>query len=180
MSKKTQDFHIIITETMYREIKEIAAGMKTSMSGAVIFLFKCFLPFGEKHQLKAKERDSKYELIGDKNEKRYHLHVYLPLDSYRKIKQIHVHLNYYSMAQILRLKIKFFIMGIKKFGMELFLEKLKNIKKLWKEMKEKYRKEKRIFRKPLVYKDSKITDMVAVYTDHHSPYTFQFLEVVVT
>jgi hypothetical protein len=145
------------------------------MSGTIVSLFEKLMPFIEKNHIKAHEKKSKYEIISNPEEKRHSIHCYMPEGFYLKIKQLHHDLNYFSMAQLLRKMIDYFIAGCLKYGIKKFLEKLNKIINIWKIKKDGYKKEKMLFMQQLFTKNPNLPNIL-IYYDHNSrPYTMQFI-----
>ena len=172
----SHEYHLIACEKMYNDIEKIAKEIEMSLSGTIQMIYRSLIPFFEKNHIMAREWDCQYELIGKKDEKRLHIHIYMQHDLYRKLKLVHQDLNTYSLAQILRKMMHYFIRGYNKYGFTKFMEKLNNIKEIWKSMKAKFMKENKIFKKPNKNKSSRFTFINTTYTDHYCPYIFQFID----
>ena len=174
---KSHELHFIAGEKMFNTIEKISKEMDRSFSATIIIIYLYLIPFFEKNHLIAQEKESKIEAVGSEEEIRRHIHCYLPQELYRKLKLFHQDMNTYSMAQIMRKMMHYFIIGYNKYGLESFIERLKNCKGIWDEMKEKFIKDMKFFKKRITNKNSKYTFINTIYTDHYSPYSFQFIKM---
>jgi hypothetical protein len=168
------DYHFILNEESYLKLNKISAYMKNSLSKTIVVLFEKLVPYIEKKHLFSSEKNSSYMTIADKDEKRIHLHSYFPEHRFRKIKQIHNDLNYYSMAQIFRKLIDYFISGCMKYGVNEFIKMLENIKDKWENKKKFYKKEKVTFRKQLSYNPNNFPYMLITYDNNSCPIVMRF------
>ena len=175
---KSHELHFIAGEKMFDSIEKISKEMDRTFSATIIIIYLYLIPFFEKNHLMAQEKESKIELVGSEDEIRKHIHCYLPQELYRKLKLFHQDMNTYSMAQIMRKMMHYFIIGYNKYGLELFIAKLKKCKDIWDGMKEIFLKDKKVFKKRVNNKNSKYTFINTIYTDYYSPYSFQFLKMV--
>ena len=74
---------------------------------------------------------SKYKLVNNNIEiKRESIHIYLPEMFYKQLKAMHHDMNYYSIAQLLRRMLRFFLGLMKLYGKR-SIEELKTILKEW-------------------------------------------------
>jgi hypothetical protein len=174
-SKMKHDYHFVLNEKAYLKILELANQMDRSVSGTIVVLFEKLLPFLEKNHLSAKVKNSKYKIIAGKNEKRIHIHSYIPEYDYMKMKQLHFDLDVYSLAQILRELINKFISGCLKYGIEKFIDILKKIQDMWEKKKESYKKEKIIFKKQLSHKNVFFPYILIKYNNKSQIYDLQFI-----
>ena len=109
---------------------------------------------------------------GDPDEIREHAHVYFPEDEYRRLKLMHQDLNYFSIAQLLRSFLKFFIDLVKEYGENVY-QKLKKWFNQWNEENNKNRLTLREFVRQLWKIIRHIPDqnrLVNVYNGQYSPF----------
>ena len=105
------DFHFVVNAKLKKNLLDLRVFRNVySFSGIVVKILQVLYPRLEKEHFSGRERYSRYQLVTPKlTEKRCHVHVYLPMDLYRRLKLIHQDLNFYSMAQCLRWLIRFFL-----------------------------------------------------------------------
>ena len=200
MSKgKIHEFHFVVSHNTHQKLKQLSKKLNihpydncredkttkkkiknkpTSLSTTIVYIFEQMNAFLEKNHLTALEKDSKYELISHRDEKKVHIHCYMSEDLYRKLKIIHHDLNVYSLAQILRKMITFFLNGCIKYGIKKLNTQLNKIKKLWVIKKTVYQKENKIFVRQLSDKIRGIYYCRTLYGINYRPYQIQYLERV--
>ena len=125
------DLHFIMTKNDFEWIFKKAKELDESISGVVRIMIFYMMPFVDLNWLKAKSRKSKYKILDKKPKDRFHVHCYVPEEVYQKFKTVHKDLDFYSMSQIVRLIVKYFLHGVKKYGYEGFIERLQKCKKKW-------------------------------------------------
>jgi hypothetical protein len=175
---KSHEFHFIAGEKIFITIEKISKEMDRSFSATIIIIYLYLIPFFEKNHLMAQEKESNIELVGSDDEIRRHIHCYLPKDLYRKLKLFHQDMNTYSMAQIIRKMMQYFIIGYNKYGLNGFLERLKKVKDVWDGMKNKFITSNKIFKKRNNNKNSKYAFLNTIYTDYYSPNSFQLIKMI--
>jgi hypothetical protein len=86
-----------------------------------------------------KQRMSRYMLVNnDTDMKREHVHVYIPGSLYRQMKLLHQDLNFYSIAQLVRGLLEFYLTLVEEYGDDIF-NQLKKVFMQWKREGEKTR-----------------------------------------
>ena len=113
MSLQAHEFQFVMGRQMREEIKGLDLYKDVgSMSGSIVkilFLLSPILKLGHKW---GKQQESKYQYVsGDPDEKREFVHVYFPAEMYRQLKLMHQDLNVYSIAQIVR-RVLWFYLGL--------------------------------------------------------------------
>ncbi|MBN2546058.1 MAG: hypothetical protein JXB50_09700 [Spirochaetes bacterium] len=121
----THNFHFKLEIDSIEILKKIKIFKLKSLSGIIKFIIEYSYKFIEKSHFFDKEENSSYKKI--KNNK--NVHVYLKKEDYRRLKQIHQDLNYFSIAQILRKIINKFLFYYKKYGLENLIEKINKLSK---------------------------------------------------
>jgi hypothetical protein len=169
------DFHFKLNEESILKLSELSEEMGLSLSKTIVALFEKFLPFVEKNHLKAKEKESKYRIIAKTKEKRFSVHCYMPENLYKKMKQLHHDLNVFSLAQIIRKMIEYFILGCFKYGIKRFFVSLERVKNIWNNKKEFYKKEKIIFIRQLFYKIKNYPQILISYDENSIICGIQFI-----
>jgi hypothetical protein len=132
--EKKHEFHFVIARTIREHLKNLTVFKKPmSFSGIIAEILKILRPVIKGEHKWGEQRMSKYRYVSeDKDEKRDHVHTYLDEDVYRELKLIHQDLNFYSIGQIVRGFVDFFLELVKEHGDNVFKE-LKKIYKRWKE-----------------------------------------------
>jgi hypothetical protein len=169
------EFHFLLNEEQYHKLLKLSKSLNKNLSTTVVVIFDNLNSFVEKNHLTAKEKGSKYSPLSNPKEKRFHIHCYLPEHLYRRLKLLHHDLNTYSLAQIIRKMIEYFLMGCIKYGNGGFIERLTRIKEIWNEMKASYRKEKRKFIRQMSYKSNDIVYCFTIYGNDSLPYLIQLI-----
>ena len=59
------------------------------------------MPFVDLNWLKSKSRKSKYMVLDDKPEDRFHIHCYVPEEIYQKFKTVHKDLDFYIQLNLI-------------------------------------------------------------------------------
>jgi hypothetical protein len=136
--EKKHEYHFIIARKMVDELIRLDLYKATGNFSKVIEkILSVLIPVVKVEQEWGKQRESKYRLISeDLSEPRINVSAYLSEKMYRLLKQVHNDLNFYSIAQIVREVIEFFISLVKQYGeIGVFLY-LKKQYKRWKEEEE--------------------------------------------
>jgi len=141
----SHELHFILGKRLYNELIELSRVYKKSISKTMVLIFDSLDTFIEKNDLMAKEKGSRYSIIDKENNERHDVHCYIPETQYRKLGFTCQNLNFYSMAQVIRKLIEYFVRARLKYGFEDLVKKLNKIKELWNKMKKNYVREKRIF-----------------------------------
>jgi hypothetical protein len=170
----TYELHIVLNEKLLSDLKKHSRRLNSkSVSSAIVEIFEKYLPYLEKTQIEFQNRKSSYKLIADLKEKRKHVHVYFPEKYYRKLKELHQYINFYSIAQIIREIIELYLKECFKNGIELTLKKIELIKKNW-EKRKLMRKGKEYIRQ-LSQASPQIPMQTITYDSHYHPYSIKFL-----
>ena len=105
------EFHFILDQQSKRQlIKQKIFKGTHGLSNIIVSILRIMYPRMEKEHLFGRQRNSHYQKItSDPEQKRCSVHVYLPVDLYRRLKLIHHDLNFYSIAQCLRFIIHLFL-----------------------------------------------------------------------
>ena len=169
------DLHFVITKKDFNLILEKAKELEESLSGIVRIMIFYMMPFIDLNWLKSKSRDSKYKVLNSTPKERFHIHCYVPEDVYQKLKTVHKDLDFYSLSQIIRLVVKYFLHGIRKYGYKGLIERLIKCKKKWNKNLEKFADKKTIFRKQMRKGSSKFTYFQTVYSTEYEPIMIKFM-----
>ena len=137
-----------------RELRRICRYFEISKSELIVKILNLNIPLMEKYHLKRREQDSRYKIIeeyqgssgnlipGKPGVKcRVSIHTYLPGSLYRRLKQLHSELNFYSMAQLVREVIRFFLWLFERYGRDALkvLAILANIRENYEKRKDRWR-----------------------------------------
>jgi len=139
----------------------------------MVLIFDSLDPFLEKNELSAKQKNGRYSKVSKENEPRRNVHCYISEAQFQKLKFAHQNLDLYSIAQLVRKLIEYFVMANLKYGFERLNEKLNNIKNIWKKMKRDYVNEKRKFVRH--FSDDSIKFLIE-YTPFFSPASITLIE----
>jgi hypothetical protein len=169
------EFHFILNEELYSKLLKLSKSINKNLSKTVVLIFDNLNSFAERNHLTSREKESRYKTLAGPEEKRYHVHCYLPEYLYRKLKLIHHDLNTYSLAQIIREMIDNFLKGCSKYGNKDFMERLGIIKKIWDKKKLIYRKTKRKFLRQVSYKSNHLPYCITTYGNDFQPYLIQLV-----
>jgi hypothetical protein len=169
------EFHFVLSQKFYFKLLKLSKRLNKNISTTLVIAVEKLIPFIEKNHLSAKEKECRYKILEEPLKTRYHIHCYLPEKLYNKLKQIHLDLDTYSIAQILRKIIEAFLMGSSKYGEGEFLIKLEKCSKIWEMKKMIFRNEKRVFIKQMSYKIKKLSYCVTTYGNDSRPYLIQLL-----
>ena len=135
MKRSIHVLHFKLDKEQHSALLKIAEDNKTSLSKTIVSIIGKFMPFIEKNQISFQDRESRYQVINNKKEKRRSILAYLPQEYYRKLKHLHHDLNVYSIAQIMRKLIRYFINANEKYGFKNLSMYIERIDRKWKEKK---------------------------------------------
>ena len=126
-------FHFVMNRGMKKDLRNLDMfEKKGSLSGVIVKIFSLLTPLIKREHKWGEQRMSRYlPICNDPDEVREHVHVYFPGEVYRQLKLIHQDLNVYSIAQLLRGFLGFFLALVKKYGNNVFQE-LKKLFEQWK------------------------------------------------
>jgi len=159
----THNFHFKLEINTIEKLKKI--NNIKSLSGIIKFIIKSGYKFIEKSHYFEKEKNSCYNNINQSK----NFHIYLQEEDYRRLKQIHQDLNYFSIAQIVRKIINRFLFYYEKYGMEELIKKINNLNNLISlKLKKNIYKNKQLYQK----KYYSIT-----YNNEFSPIAFKLLYI---
>ncbi len=159
----THNFHFKLEIRMIEKLKKIS-NIK-SLSGIIKYIIKSSYKFIEKSHYFEEEKNSCYNRINQSK----NFHVYLQKEDYRRLKQIHQDLNYFSIAQILRKIINRFLFYYEKYGMEGLIKKINILNNLISlKLKKVINKNKLLYQKKYYS---------IVYSEEFSPIAFKLLYI---
>jgi hypothetical protein len=170
--KNVVDFHLKMDSEMKNMLKELPLYKRIqSLSGVIVRVIEILSPQMEKEYFKMKQRNSVYKLVNENLEiPRESVHAYLPDFQYAKLKSMHKELNLYSIAQLLRLMLRIFLLFYKRFG-EVAFEKFKHIFQKWKQRcssnKDWYKSLLQLFR--FLYQKKDECCLFSIYNDKFIP-----------
>ena len=144
-----KEFHFVLNEKTYEKIFEMKKDKKCSISKTIVDIIVQMTPYLEKHGISFKDEDTRYQKIGEDDEYRKHIHVYMPREMYKRLKKLHLDINYYSMAQILRHVIELFLKDRTNLGIDEHMKSLKKFKRNWELKKQKVMNEGKEFLRQL-------------------------------
>ena len=134
ITEHLHDFHFVMAEGMIESLKGLEMYKKAgSLSGVIVRILSLLGPvIGREHKW-GEQRFARYMPVsGDPDEVREDVHAYLPEGVYRRLKLMHADLNFYSIAQLVRGLLEFFIELVKEYGDNIF-QVLKKWFKQWEE-----------------------------------------------
>ena len=105
------DFHFV----MDRGMKGRLAGLNLwrdckGLSGVIVNILKVLSPLVRQEHRWGEQRKSRYKAVcPDPDEVREDMHVYLPEELYRELKLLHQDLNFFSIAQMVREFLEWFL-----------------------------------------------------------------------
>ena len=131
------EFHFVLDSGMKNDLLDLKLYKKTgNLSGVITKILSFLSPVIEREHKWGDQRNSRYlPVCSDPDEIREHVHVYLPEKMYRELKLMHQDLNFYSIAQMLRGFLRFFLDLVKEFGEKTF-DELHRLFKRWNKEKE--------------------------------------------
>jgi hypothetical protein len=132
--QKKHEFHFVVPRSMRENLKKLTVFEKpTCFSKTVVKILEALRPVIKVEHKWGEQRMSKYRYVSDDpDEKRDHVHTYLDEDVYRELKLIHQDLNFYSISQIVRMFLDFFLELVKEHGKNVFSILAENYKR-WEE-----------------------------------------------
>ena len=171
---KLHDFHLMMDVGMKGELMDLDIFREVgSLSGTIVKILRLISPVIRREHKWGDQRESRYmRVCEDPNEVRDEVHAYLPENLYRELKLLHADLNVYSIAQLLRGFLRFFLFMVGEFGADVYRE-LKRLFKSWKDLERKERltpgRLKRQLGLILLHLTGK-NRLVNVYSDDFSPF----------
>jgi ferredoxin-thioredoxin reductase catalytic subunit len=133
--QEKHEFHFVIARRMKEKLKELHVFEKSmGFSKTVTEILAVLRPVIQVEHKWGEQRMSRYRYVSDdKDEKRDHVCAYMDEDVYRELKLIHQDLNFYSISQIIRGFLEFFLDLVEEYGADVFKE-LKKVYKRWEEL----------------------------------------------
>jgi len=168
------ELHFVLGKSLYFELVRISKIYKKSISKTMVLIFDSLDLFLEKNELLARQKKSRYAKVSETKEPRYNVHCYISENQYDKLKFAHSYLNLYSVAQVVRKMIEYFVKANLKYGFEKLNDKLCALKNIWEKMKKNYVNEKRVFVRHFSYKS---TGFLIKYTPYFSPVSITLIEL---
>ena len=170
--EKMHEYHFMLDQGTFDDLAE--AGRKGigitggSVPGLVAQILRWFYSFLEVKHFSENERKTAYQFIdGNPGEDRRSVKVIIPKRLYNRIKLLHKDLDAFSMAQIVREVIHYFLLLLAKLrqGLKDFLRRFDVF---WAEVKEWFREEKRPIRRvrPPIWGPPLLR---TIYSDQFSP-----------
>ena len=166
-------FHFVMDRGMKKKLINLDIFKKSgSLSSVIVKIFSLLAPLIKKEHKRGEQRVSRYlPVCNDADEIREHVHVYFPGEVYRQLKLIHQDLNVYSIAQLTRGFLRFFLALVKEYGNNVFQE-LRKLFKQWKEEDGKIRLTPRQIVQQLlqiIQHFSGKNKLINIYDRHFSP-----------
>ena len=132
-----KEFHFLLNEKSYEKIVELKKNLKSGISKTIVNIIEQMTPYLEKHGVSFKDVDTRYQNVGSEDEYRKHVHVYMPQKMYKMLKKLHLDINYYSMAQILRHVIDIYLKDNMNLGNDRHMKKMDITRRNWELKKRK-------------------------------------------
>ena len=161
-SDKNHEFHFKLNKKIKDRLRKLAGDRK--LSSFIVEILEKMQPFLEKLHFQGEEQESGYALVADAES----VHVYMPGSLYRQLKLIHQDLNLYSIAQIVRLGIGFYLELLNDWGRNSLNNFLKHCQKSWENIKSTFRKKKESIRQWWDKSNTKI-EIHTYYDSSYSP-----------
>ncbi|MBN2443213.1 MAG: hypothetical protein JXJ04_17770 [Spirochaetales bacterium] len=168
------DFHFILNRDLKNKLKSLPIFKECkSVSVLIVNILKILTPVIAKEQQWGKQRLSQYKAVcNNPDDLREHCHIYLSDEMYRVLKVLHQDLNFYSIAQLLREILSFFLELVDVYKNKV-VEKLKEIFAQWKADDESNRLTSREFVRQLwtiIQHLPGKNRLLTVYDSHYSPF----------
>ncbi|MBN1697245.1 MAG: hypothetical protein JW881_07010 [Spirochaetales bacterium] len=174
LQSDVHEFHFVITEKIKEKLQNLKLfGPWRTLSGVIVGIMELVDPLIIKEHIWGRQRMSRYLPVSrHPDESRKHVHVYFPEDVYRKIKLLHADLNFFSIAQLLRLLLELFLVMVEKYGNKV-IEEFEKSFKLWnieeKSLKLTTRRKLRQLLKIIQHLPGS-NRLISMYTNHFSPF----------
>ena len=133
--KDVHDFHLVMGRGMKESLQDVKIFKDCmGLSGIIVGILKVLSPVVKQEHKWGKQRFSKYKAVCvDPDEVREHAHVYLPWELYKELKLMHQDLNFYSIAQLVRGLLEWFLRFMEGCKGDVLIE-LKKIFSQWAEV----------------------------------------------
>jgi hypothetical protein len=104
MLKEVHDFHLVINQKLKEQLRALKVFRNCNgLSGIIVRILELLAPVVKDEHKWGEQRMSRYRPVcEDPDEAREHVHVYMPLKLYRELKLLHQDLNVFSIAQLTR------------------------------------------------------------------------------
>jgi hypothetical protein len=104
MLKEVHDFHLVINQKLKEKLRTLKVFQNCNgLSRIIVSILEILAPIVKDEHNWGEQRMSQYRPVcKDPDEVREHVHVYMPLELYRKLKLLHQDLNVFSIAQLIR------------------------------------------------------------------------------
>jgi hypothetical protein len=173
--QKIYKFHFIMDAEMKSSLCNLSMFHRAgTLSRLIIRVLTLLSPGMEKKHLKGEQMMSRYEFVNDyKDIERKSVFIYLPDKLYRELKLMHQDLNYYSMAQLLRLVLRVFLGLANVYGDDVE-SKLVVIYRQWKAKRDNRKYEWKPVKELLhfIYQKSRISRFLTLYSYKFQPISF--------
>jgi hypothetical protein len=105
------DFHLIMDRKTKGRLADLNLWRDCrGISGVIVNILKEISPVVKQEHQWGEQRMSRYKAVcSDPDEVREHMHVYLPEELYRELKLLHQDLNFFSIAQMVREFLEWFL-----------------------------------------------------------------------
>jgi hypothetical protein len=171
-SPEMTTFHFKMDIIMMDKLTDLALFEKTQcLSETIKRILMQLFTIIEKEDYKNKQRFSQYRLIHkNKDIKRVHVNIKIPVFLYRRLKILHDVLNYFSIAQLVRDLLKWYLDLVKDFGENFGDELIKLINK-WAKFSKKSKFLIKYIKQLLTFKGDikEITKAFYTYSIHFTP-----------
>lgn len=167
------DFHFIMDKNMKNKLKNLDPYVRSGNLSQLIV--KILLHLSSKIEMEhffGEQRKSKYKHVHNNLKiKRECMHVYMPEYLYRRLKMLHQDLNFYSIAQLVRFFLRYYLRLVKKYGKNI-KNKLISLKRNWKKINEKkqFSLKSMLQLLHLNQKNSLKIRLINIYNDYFSPF----------
>jgi hypothetical protein len=173
--KKVYKFHFKMDAEMMSDVTGLSmfkrAGNISKLINRILTLLS---PRIEEKHLKNDQMMSRYEFVCENKEiERKNVFVYLPDKIYRALKLMHQDLNYYSMAQLMRLVLRVFLGLVKEFGEDVEF-KLLVLYRQWKAKRDSRKYEWKPVKELLhfIYQKPRMSRFLTLYSNKFQPISF--------
>ena len=134
------DFHFVMDRGMKERLKGLEVFKDcTGVSGMVVKILALLAPIVKREHKWGEQKMGRYRFVCENQEEvREHMHVYIPGKLYRELKLLHQDLNTYSIAQLVRGFLNFFLGFVEVYKNDVILE-LERLFARWLEEREQTR-----------------------------------------
>ena len=173
-TEHSYEFHFVMGRDMKKNLTDLAMYKETgNLSGVIVEILSLLMPVIEKKHKWGEQRMSRYMPVTENpDEKREHVHAYFPEVIYRRLKLMHQDLNVYSIAQLVRGFLEFFLELERVYGDDV-LQELERVYKKWNEEDENNRLTPRSIIRQLIKILRHLPGqnrLINIYDGHYSPF----------